>query len=722
MNKSPSLIKNCAFFRFIFKAAVCGLLSITGITSLVAQSSFSPPEFLTYQGFLADGNGVGLGQAAPVNYNVVFRIFDSQSGGNRLWSELQTVTFDRGQFSVVLGEGSQNASEERPPLGSLFASATASDRFLDMTVTIGGNPLNISPRMRFLPTPYSFLATQANQLVSPTGASLISSDANGNLSITGSINTPGSIANAATTATRANTANAIVMRGPSGSFEASSVFLTGTMNAFNANVTSVRAGGLLGGHLQGAHLEWNYGGQGASYLLNQKGLGSGGIVFGEVDAGTAITERMRIDYLGRVGIGIGAPEANLHVRSLSGNGQVFIDSPPGNASQLFLREAGVLKSAFSYIPGTGSLHIYTGVDAIVANSVGRVGMGTAAPDARLHVVSNASNRASGTAVFVASDVSSMASHIHHGALGDWYIRSAAPTGRIFMQDSGGNVVIGGGDPNTARLVVSGAGTDTFGNHFSYSQSGAAGPFIGGWVFSDVSIKASNGIHAAFFRALSDARIKNIAGQSSSATDLETLRKIEVTDYTHKDVATKGNRPVKKLIGQQLEKIYPQAVSFAVDAIPDIYEMAKLSDGWVKLKTNLEPGQRVRLISKSKEGVFEVLEVDEEGFRADFNPDDSDVFVFGREVSDFRVVDYEAVSMLNVSATQELAKQVEALKQSELKIASLEEKVARLEALESKANRVVHLEQELAELKEMLSVLVDAGVGKPQKDSDKSTSE
>ena len=37
-----------------------------------------------------------------------------------------------------------------------------------------------------------------------------------------------------------------------------------------------------------------------------------------------------------------------------------------------------------------------------------------------------------------------------------------------------------------------------------------------------------------------------------------------------------------------------------------------------------------------------------------------LFVYGREVEDFRTVDYEAISMLNVSATQELLKRIEAL--------------------------------------------------------------
>ena len=37
-----------------------------------------------------------------------------------------------------------------------------------------------------------------------------------------------------------------------------------------------------------------------------------------------------------------------------------------------------------------------------------------------------------------------------------------------------------------------------------------------------------------------------------------------------------------------------------------------------------------------------------------------VFVYGREVDDFRTVDYQAISMLNVSATQALLKRIETL--------------------------------------------------------------
>jgi hypothetical protein len=35
--------------------------------------------------------------------------------------------------------------------------------------------------------------------------------------------------------------------------------------------------------------------------------------------------------------------------------------------------------------------------------------------------------------------------------------------------------------------------------------------------------------------------------------------------------------------------------------------------------------------------------------------DAEIFVYGKEVIDFHIVDYEALSTLNISATQELSK-------------------------------------------------------------------
>jgi len=121
----------------------------------------APPDLLSYQGYLTDANGAALALAAPANYPVTFRVFSTPTGGSALWSEDQVVTVDQGYFSVVLGEGTQVGNEFHGPLSSILASSTASDRYIQMTVSIDGSPTTLLPRLRLLPSAYAFLATRA---------------------------------------------------------------------------------------------------------------------------------------------------------------------------------------------------------------------------------------------------------------------------------------------------------------------------------------------------------------------------------------------------------------------------------------------------------------------------------------------------------------------------------------------------------------------------------
>ncbi len=121
-----------------------------------------------------------------------------------------------------------------------------------------------------------------------------------------------------------------------------------------------------------------------------------------------------------------------------------------------------------------------------------------------------------------------------------------------------------------------------------------------------------------------------------------------------------------------------------DVVPDIYLKADIKDGWIKLATNLKKGERVRLIGKAANGVFEVLEVAANHFRTAFKADADTVFVYGREVKDFRSVDYEAIAMLNVSATQELNRRVE---RQDAKIAQLEQQLAMLAQLQAQVAEI-----------------------------------
>lgn len=141
-----------------------------GTSNAIAQSGPNPPEILAYQGYLTDGGGNALGNPNPKNYDVIFRIWKSESGAataDRLWSEQQTVTVDNGFFSVMLGEGGPPSGEAAPALSTVFSGNDASERWVGITVkgiASGGGDLDILPRLRLLTSPFSFLANKARTM------------------------------------------------------------------------------------------------------------------------------------------------------------------------------------------------------------------------------------------------------------------------------------------------------------------------------------------------------------------------------------------------------------------------------------------------------------------------------------------------------------------------------------------------------------------------------
>jgi hypothetical protein len=108
-----------------------------------------------------------------------------------LWAEQQTITVDKGFFSVLLGEGSAVASEPRPAIATLFGGASASDRYVGITVSgLGPTPVEITPRLQLLPAPYAYLAKNASALVSGSGQALVNVET-GTLQVTAPVQITG---------------------------------------------------------------------------------------------------------------------------------------------------------------------------------------------------------------------------------------------------------------------------------------------------------------------------------------------------------------------------------------------------------------------------------------------------------------------------------------------------------------------------------------------------
>lgn len=168
-------------------------------------------------------------------------------------------------------------------------------------------------------------------------------------------------------------------------------------------------------------------------------------------------------------------------------------------------------------------------------------------------------------------------------------------------------------------------------------------------------------------AASDARIKNIISQSNNEEDLATINKIMITNYTMKDKVKNGNKPFKKVIAQEVEKVYPQVVNKTSNYIPNVYQspskIEKLTDGYLltfntphniskeakKLQViQIEGNMRYDIVSlpSPTQVIINAKDIKE-----------NKIFVYGELVNDFRTVDYDGLTTLNISATQQLSKTI-----------------------------------------------------------------
>lgn len=195
-----------------------------------------------------------------------------------------------------------------------------------------------------------------------------------------------------------------------------------------------------------------------------------------------------------------------------------------------------------------------------------------------------------------------------------------------------------------------------------------------------SLKANSRVAAQAFHAFSDKRIKKLEVGFSPNELHDEYRQLEVVRYRYIDKSKYGSRARIGFVAQQLESLIQDFVVESKEIVPDILAMSRFveykGDSIVRvyldeMPLSLEVGDRVKVIGE-KEYLLEIASIGEYYFELEGWPEvgTKNIFVYGREVPDFKSIDNDQILALTVSVTQELINEVEMLEE---KIKKLEEK-------------------------------------------------
>jgi hypothetical protein len=717
------------------KSALQSLL-LTGLLSLATGSLHAQsmvPAAMNYQGVLTDSNGDPVANAAPENRNIEFRVYSQASGGTPLWGEAQTVTVFKGQFSVVLGNGTAVGGAPSGPasFAAVFANAITPDLYFGITPQ---GSAEFAPRQKLLSSAYALRARVAERVNQASGDSRFDWVYANNLTMQGhtkidggnvlefGTNDPGRA--------RSNTAGQIgyqvfsngldiVGAGPEPAqrrltlwAEAGTEFKGAARFPFygqaielfdSANGIGVQSLGVYSRAF--SNFAWYRGGSHNSEALNSGGgttmatlTPAGfdlkeGVFTGNGSGLTNINPNSlpnNYNYLGINGSNViefgrgvakGGSNGMIGYGAFSSGASLALDivgaGTQGNFSD---RKINLHAQGGLLVFGPATVNGNLRVDGIAETFGPLYAKGDVVIEANKKLNFTTPNRTGQHINLWGSEygigIGSSTLYQRTGGAYKWYVGGTHADGG---PGTGGNEIANwtndrcdfyrrvfiGNNTGGIPLDVSGNSSLWLGNvsEFWFPNNGGAG-YNGraNWT-ANISIRASQAVAASSFFATSDIRLKRPEGRSNSTADLATLNTLAVTDYKMKDHTQDGGRPHKKLIAQQVEQVYPQAVSRSNGTVPDIFRLGTAKKGLITFNDedahDLKVGDTVRLMTDDGEITSKAATVTDTGFTVKDSIKDGDVFVYGRQVDDLRSVDYEAISMLNVSATQELAKQLKA---------------------------------------------------------------
>ena len=291
-------------------------------------------------------------------------------------------------------------------------------------------------------------------------------------------------------------------------------------------------------------------------------------------------------------------------------------------------------------------------------NVGFGGVGDAlTPNAKVEIVSNATD-----------DLFRITGDDDAGA--DYFSIDAGTTYTQFNTGSGNRAMV---ITHSTRRI--GMGTTTapacplhVGTGVAHSGGGARyfGYATGSLAFDSsttdpVSVRAEHAfLTGSYFLSISDNRIKQDIEDIDDGEALQLINRIEPKKYNYIDPNRRDNE--NKTIGfiaQQVEQLIPNAVITQNDFTPNM--MIQLDNPvWEDNKliydmsfNDNETGKVRFYVEENEKEEEKDLEYNDGGFK--FKKQYNRVFIYGKEVNDFKTVSKDKIFAVNVSATQELSR-------------------------------------------------------------------
>jgi hypothetical protein len=259
--------------------------------------------------------------------------------------------------------------------------------------------------------------------------------------------------------------------------------------------------------------------------------------------------------------------------------------------------------------------------------------------------------------------------------------------------------------SNSLLVYGSSNPGTTNSYFSYGRFGSGVIYPSAPI--PYTIYADGKVFANEFNAVSDARHKKLLSYSNNISDLALLKKLKVSNYTFIDTVAKGKALHLGFIAQEVEEVVPEAIHQMQEYIPSVYQMAslvvhnkeekKLTVTTTKIHEFSE-NDDIKLFNPEKEYKVKVSKIiDKHTFIVnDWVDPCENIFVFGKQVNDFRVINYNRLFMLGISSIQYLAKENDEMKKEILnlkkQIADFHNLKERLDLIEANLKQTTTINQ------------------------------